>query len=209
MCIRDRFLVALVLLMWDYRRHYRQLEYAAFMDPVTGIGNNAAFQFQCRALLRGAPPSSYCMVLLNLVNFKLINQGFGIEAGDRTLRYIARMLEGSIETGEAAARADSDNFFLCMQNSDPAQIQQRLRGILEKINSFDREAWGSYQLSFRSGIYIIDDPAMEITIMQDRAKTAYKNAGSEAVSYTHLDVYKRQRSYRGPGYPGSGRIPHH
>lgn len=48
------FILFFLVVVRVYRSHYRQLELIAYVDPVTGGMNNAAFQAKCRKVLKGA-----------------------------------------------------------------------------------------------------------------------------------------------------------
>lgn len=169
------FILILIVFVKIYRGHYRQLHNAAFVDRVTDGMNNAAFQLRCEKLLRQAPPNTYAVALLNIKSFKLINETYGSQDGDDTLRYVMRVLRGSVGEDEAAARADADNFFLCLRESDPAVIKRRLRKMIHTINGFRQNPNEPYTIIIQSGVYIVSDPSLEITVIQDRAKTACQN----------------------------------
>ena len=84
------FFIFLFAVYRFYHIHRLQLERLAFVDPVTGGRNNAAFQLKYRELARGMEPGTYTVVLLNVKNFKLINERFGSLTGNRILGYIYR-----------------------------------------------------------------------------------------------------------------------
>lgn len=170
------FWVLLVVLFRTDRRHYRQLEELSLVDHVTKGMNNLAFQIHCTQLLEGAAPNTSAIALLNIKNFKLINENFGSADGDRVLLHVMRVLEKSVDEDEVAARADADNFFLYLRESDPDAIRVRLGKITEMVNSYFCSGMEErHHLTIQQGVYVIDDPSLEITVMQDRAKTAYQN----------------------------------
>ena len=160
-----------------YNEHRRQLEKIAFTDPVTGGANNAAFQMQYRELSKSMEPFTYAVVLLNVKGFKLINERFGINAGNGFLSYIYQNAERHMDTGrgEFAARVESDHFFLCINEHEPELIQSRLDSLIRDINSFRDTQLPCCQLSFRQGACIVEEPEMEITLLQDRARLAYQS----------------------------------
>ena len=166
------FLIILSVLYKTYRRHYQQMQQLAFTDNLTGAMNNSAFQLRCSELLKSAPPSTYAVVSLNIKDFKLINEGFGSTEGNLTLRYIMRVLSKHVSREELAARAKADHFFLCLKENEPSIIRERLQDIIADINSFNSEATEPYYLTIQPGVYVIDDPSLEITVIQDRANTA-------------------------------------
>ena len=166
------FALLLVLLTRFNSAHKRQLERIAYVDPVTGGRNNAAFQAGYRRLTAGAPGGSYTVALLNVKGFKLINERFGIEAGDRVLRQIHQALCRRLGPQEIAARGESDQFFLCLAEGGQEAVRQRLQAMIADINAHLGLPDGDFALSFFQGACLVDNPALEVTIVQDRARTA-------------------------------------
>ena len=70
-----------------------------------------------------------------------------------------------------------------MKENDPDTIRGRLRTIAETINDrikiFDSEHETPFKLILRQGVYVVDDPSLEITIIQDRARTACWNRAAQ------------------------------
>lgn len=190
------FLVILLYLIRLYRRHYRQLAQVALRDSVTGGMNNAAFQLRAEELLRAAPANSYSVALLNIHNFKLINENFGSGEGNRTLCRVMRVLEAHLQEQEAAARGDADNFFLCLRESDPQVVRQRLQELVDGINTFDEGDGAPYHLSFQRGAYLVDDRELEITVIQDRVKTACRASTDDEGTCVFYDAALTQQLQR-------------
>ena len=170
------FLFAVFRFYNDYRK---QLERSAFTDPVTGGMNNAAFQMKFGEMSHIIKPFEYAVVLLDVNGFKMINERFGIDTANDILRYFHRVLERHMreDAQEFAARSESDHFLLCLKEHDPETIRTRLDRIIEDINSFRGVDLPCQQFSFKQGACFVEDPAMEITLLQDRARAAYQNQG--------------------------------
>ena len=169
------FVVILVILIKIYRKYFRHLEQIAFTDRITGGDNNNFFQLKCEKLLQAAPPNTYCIVLFNIKNFKLINENFGSYEGNNTLRHVMTVINRHVTKDEPAARSEADNFFLCLKEHDEETIKHRLEEIVTDINSFNQALEEPYYLTIQRGAYIVSNPFLEITVIQDRAKTACRN----------------------------------
>lgn len=169
-------LLGLVLLFYkSYRKHFQKLEKIAFTDPVTGGMNGAAFSLRCKELLEASSPSSYCVVALNIFDLTLINESFGSVERDKTLRYVMQVLQGAVAQDEAAAYAARDYFFLCLRESDPDNILRRLTELVQRINAFNADLQEPYYLRIQQGVYIVEEPGQDTTIIRDRALTACRN----------------------------------
>lgn len=191
----------LALIIVTFRRNRRQLEKSAFVDPLTGGMNNAAFQQSCRRMLEQKPPSTCTVILLNVRDFKLINEFFGISAGNDILRYIYQTLQEYIRPGELVARGEADNFFLCLEEADPEIIQQRLEKMTGKARRFRNSGDERYVLSFQEGAYLVEDPSVEVPIIQDRARIACQrqNRSDQCMFYSRdlTETLRREQELAG------------
>ena len=157
-----------------YHSHRMQLERLAFEDPLTGGANQAAFELRYRELAPGMKPGIYTIAVMDVRHFKMINERFGIHAGNRVLAYLYRVMEGHLreDQGEFMARSESDRFFLCLRGCGYQEIRDRLDGIIRDINSFCNPDLPGYTFSFRQGACLVEEPGQEIAILQDRARLA-------------------------------------
>jgi diguanylate cyclase (GGDEF)-like protein len=76
----------------------------AVTDPLTGLANRAGLD---RALDRDEP---FGMLLIDLDDFKLINDAYGHAAGDAVLAQVADLIRGTIRRADTAARIGGDEF---------------------------------------------------------------------------------------------------
>ncbi|MBB5142531.1 sensor domain-containing diguanylate cyclase [Desulfovibrio intestinalis] len=90
-------LLCFIFLTWRVYRltewRDRQLQKLAFVDPVTGGINSHRLRLEATALLHEHPNMVFAIWLADIKNFKFYNKMLGVEAGDRELRRIARVLE--------------------------------------------------------------------------------------------------------------------
>ncbi|MCE5344310.1 MAG: diguanylate cyclase [Eubacteriales bacterium] len=172
----------------DEIRHQSELRYIADHDVLTNICNKAAFYRKTKAMLDKAPDTEFVMISFDIEKFRLINDIFGHEEGDRLLRYIAQRMQTLYAGSATYSRIDADNFTLCMPY-DPDQIKQQ-------SVEFDREL-KDYGLPFEIllvfGLYIIDDRSLPVSIMHDRAEMAKRTVkGNYVQRYAFYDDQLRK-----------------
>lgn len=173
------FSLILAAMCGIYYSHRRQLEHIAFVDPLTGGMNSARFQYACRHTLDGAKPGAFTVVSLNLMDYRLINEIFGPNEGNDTLRHVMRMLERRIRSDEAAARGEAGHFFLCLHEHREDAVIARLEEIRADVNAFNAQRETPYYLTLLAGAYLVQEPGLDITVMQDRADAARKSKPAE------------------------------
>ena len=105
--------------------------------------------------LTEAEPPPFTIVLFNIKNFKLINENFGTEQGDKTLRYVYETLSGMLKPGEIVARSSADNFFLCLKEHSREVISARLEEMTKELNRFSKLIETPYHLTVLKGAYIV------------------------------------------------------
>lgn len=172
------FMSFLILLTRSYRSHRKKLEHLAFCDEVTGGGNNQDFCMRYRALCRQTDTRNYAFALLDVVNFKEINNKFGGEHGNAVLRYLYTVIDSLLDEGkgEFAARSEMDHFFLCLRESDKEGVQRRLELITDRINSFEGTQLPRHHLAFRMAACFVEDRAIDPFALEDRVRSVLKLA---------------------------------
>ena len=110
----------------------------AIRDPLTGLYNrDFVFENLEKILerLRRNDESSYCVAYIDLDRFKLVNDRYGHQEGDRVLRGIAGELLQSFRKGDIVGRVGGDEFLVIIYNCDLAKIEERLAQVRERVSS--------------------------------------------------------------------------
>jgi diguanylate cyclase (GGDEF)-like protein len=110
-------------------RLVRKLRDAAETDLVTGVYSHRHLQDRVRQetarAARAHSPLSLLMV--DLDDFKRVNDEHGHQAGDRVLRSIAGALRAAVRTSDVVARYGGDEFVVLMPDTDDAEARQVAR----------------------------------------------------------------------------------
>lgn len=122
----------------DRTRLQRELEHQAFHDALTGLPNRSLFgdrlEHAHQRLARGT--GCYAVLMVDLDNFKTVNDGLGHAAGDTLLVEVSRRLATVIRAGDTAARIGGDEFAVLLEDlAEPSAAERAADGIREALRA--------------------------------------------------------------------------
>lgn len=150
-------------MMQQEAEHLRNL---AENDILTGLYNRQMFYVKARETIEGAN-EPYDIVTVNMEHFKVVNELYGTQEGDRILIRIAEILQEELEGFTAVCgRLAADNFVICMPTvANTPEFRQKIQ---EKIKAYPL----NIRIAIRFGIYHIKDTKNDISNMCDKANLA-------------------------------------
>lgn len=143
------------------------------LDQLTGLYNKQFFIQKVQELLAENPEKKYDLLCVGIERFKLINDTYGIQQGDKVLQHIANLLMEACKEINICGRFGSDIFFGVLPHLD-AYTNEMFLPWFQKLKEYPLER----DIKLHCGIYMIHDVSMPITAMCDRAQLAAdKNRG--------------------------------
>lgn len=167
----------ITLILYIIRRKYvNQIENIAYLDSITNGINSTKFSMLVKPLISESPDSTYMMIAMNIKDFKLINDCFGSEKGNMTLKHLYNILYKNIdENEEFVCRHDADLFYLLIKNRPVLEALELLYKIEADTNYFNKNRENPYFLRLSVGIYTIENHNEDLITIQDHANTARKS----------------------------------
>ncbi len=136
-----------------------KLHHHAFHDGLTGLPNRSLFTERLDAAL--AADSPVVAMLVDLDDFKQVNDQWGHAAGDTLLREVARRLTACLRPRDTVARLGGDEFAVLLlpePDDDPGDIAAR---IVRSVEAPVAVEGGSVRVGASVGIAIATDPAKD------------------------------------------------
>lgn len=175
------FAILVVLLVLSYRGARKKLEDLAYSDELTAGINNTDFQLRYNVLQRKANPLEYSIVMLDINDFKLINEMGSFQKGDELIRYVYNAIVSTLDEKqfEFACRAEMDHFFICMHENSQEGIQAHINKIETLVNQAGKETTLGFHITFGQGACICDDAETDVSELEERARIAKQAATPE------------------------------
>jgi two-component system, cell cycle response regulator len=124
----------------EFKAYLDVCEEAAFTDHLTGLANRRRFERQLERevgrVLRFEHP--FCLLMIDIDNFKNLNDTFGHDAGDDAIRRIGRVLREGTRGIDLAARIGGEEFAVLLVEtgqSAGAEVAERLRVSIKALET--------------------------------------------------------------------------
>lgn len=116
------------------KRAQQHLEHLAYRDNLTGLGTRLTFIRSLEQRLTADSGASTCLLLVDIDNFKRINDSLGHTTGDKLLVSLALRLRNSLRPLGILARLASNEFAVQLDGIDQAQGQRLAEQVLETLS---------------------------------------------------------------------------
>lgn len=140
------------------QKRISSLEQLATTDDMTGLlnrrGFNEAFERELDRTNRRVSEGGL-LIMIDLDNFKAINDTYGHAAGDEALKLVAETLKRQIRTMDVAARMGGDEFVLLFANAGHNRALDRAQSLALKLNSLFLR-WQGETIPVRASIGVKD-----------------------------------------------------
>lgn len=144
-------------------------------DPVTGLWTFRTFQTQVSKEIernpKGAADGEFAICYCDVLRFKMVNDMFGVEEGDKLLKFMALLWkEYAGEEGEAC-RVEADRFVVFVHKKGE-ELEQMIKDYLKALSTYPIP----YEIICNIGVFVTTGERMSVRAMVDRAIIAHASA---------------------------------
>ena len=146
---------------------HAEAESNALTDPLTGLPNARylALRFEEEAARARRTDRTFQVVMLDLDEFKNVNDTHGHKAGDKMLRDVAQIIEGQLREYDFLARYGGDEFVALVQEVVGAQVEElcaRIEGAVSKFSlALGRNRFASVGISIGTATFGIHGETLD------------------------------------------------
>ncbi len=180
--------------VWSFRdvtereRFQSRLQHLADHDPLTGLLNRRRFEEEIsrQVSLAARYGSGGATLMLDLDDFKYVNDTLGHRAGDDLIGSVAELLRDRVRESDVLARLGGDEFALLLPRADEAEAVAVAEDLLEAVRRHRAMFRGQrVRITTSIGIGLVDDAVRtgeELLVQADVAMYEAKEAGRDRVS---------------------------
>ncbi|MBS4202237.1 GGDEF domain-containing protein [Bacillus sp. FJAT-49732] len=162
-------LIGAILLSLFIARWIGRPMFLAFHDSLTGLKNRAAFEDLVSDQLKKKDVNT-ALMMIDLDNFKLVNDRLGHSEGDRILKVTAEAIASFLSKKDSAVRIGGDEFGVIFANIQVEDLKKTALGMLNLMEQRFHDLPEEIDVSMSIGIAFADE--------QDNVDTLYAKADS-------------------------------
>jgi diguanylate cyclase (GGDEF)-like protein len=166
---------------YENARLFDQLHELATVDALSGVANRRHFFELAEGAFAARQPEALTLaaIMLDIDNFKHINDGYGHMVGDEVIREVARRLGHTMRDGDLLGRYGGEEFALIVTSElrDAEQLAERLRAAVGEAPV--RTAAGPLTVTVSVGLAVAQAGDRDLGIVLGRADVALYNAKAQ------------------------------
>lgn len=162
------FLVLLFYIIRAENQKKKEMECVLYIDNVTGGYSYARFCKEAQKILRNSE-SKIAYISMDIDKFKIVNELYGYEEGNKTLRFVWKIWKECSRQGEIFARFAADRFVALWFYKEREELETRIAYFQELLQQGVQQKQAEYNLHTTLGIYLIKDKNEDIQKMMNYA----------------------------------------
>lgn len=166
-----------------------RLERQAAIDPLTGLVTRRVLDEAAQSAMSGAASGAgTSLILLDVDNFKSINDRFGHPGGDQVLVELAQILNRSARSTDVTSRMGGDEIALLLPGCSIDDLRRRAHEIVEHVRSHVFEIEGHEAVSVSVSVGMAHAPSQAVDLRSlyataDQALYEAKRSGRDRVGF--------------------------
>jgi len=179
-------LIALSMTGSERYRREQQIARLAARDPLTALYNRRALDLRAPRLLAQVSPSQPgALLLIDIDNFKGVNDHHGHTSGDRLLIALSEMIRSLVPQGALAARLGGDEFVILLNPVSKEQVIELGSDLREQFQQLAAQTFATPErVTLSIGANLFDQPALSLAALIEQGDTTLyesKRGGRDSI----------------------------
>lgn len=126
-------------------------------DYLTGVSNRSNFEMALQnKIYKSTKDKTFSGIMIDINNFKSINDTFGHDMGDHALRATAKILVGCIRSNDLLSRYGGDEFCVILDIYDRDKLESIVKRINNCVDFYNEYSGKPFKLKFSMGYDVYD-----------------------------------------------------
>ncbi|MFJ2479821.1 GGDEF domain-containing protein [Pseudomonas sp. NPDC087598] len=184
-------LIALSMTGTERYRREKEIARLAARDPLTALYNRRALEMRAPRLLEGVSPKQPgALLLIDIDNFKLVNDQYGHTAGDRLLIALSELIRALLPRESLTARLGGDEFVILLANASNERIVELGNALREQFLTTSSQTFPTPDaVTLSIGATVFATPPASLTALIEQGDAALyesKRGGRNRIRLTGL-----------------------
>ncbi|MGH8385913.1 MAG: GGDEF domain-containing protein [Pseudomonas sp.] len=181
-------LIALSMTGTERYRREKQIARLAERDPLTALYNRRALEARApRLLAEMSSASPGALLLIDIDNFKLVNDLYGHTAGDRLLIALSEMIRAVLPKDALTARLGGDEFVILLSNASSARIDELGSALRKQFHDAASKTFITPEaVTLSIGANLFDRPPASLTALIEQSDAALYESKRGGRNRIHL-----------------------
>ncbi|NER60665.1 GGDEF domain-containing protein [Pseudomonas sp. MAFF212428] len=167
-------LIALSMTGTERYRREKQIARLAARDPLTALYNRRALEVRAPRVLEDVSSQRPgALLLIDIDNFKLVNDLYGHSAGDRLLVSLSEMIRAALPNGALAARLGGDEFIILLTHATREQVMALGGALREQFHKTASHTFTTPEaVTLSIGANLFDQPPASLAALIEQGDAA-------------------------------------
>jgi len=193
-------LIALSMTGTERYRREEQIALLAARDPLTALYNRRALEVRAPRLLgQVSTTRPGALLLIDIDNFKLVNDLYGHTAGDRLLVALSEMIRSVAPESALAARLGGDEFVILLSNATRQQVVGLGSALRDQFQRAASQAFATpAAVTLSIGANLFDQPPANLTTLIEQGDVALyesKRGGRNSIRLVDSTVASQEPTH--------------
>lgn len=193
-------LIALSMTGTERYRREEQIALLAARDPLTALYNRRALEVRAPRLLgQVSTTRPGALLLIDIDNFKLVNDLYGHTAGDRLLVALSEMIRSVAPESALAARLGGDEFVILLSNATRQQVVGLGSALRDQFQRAASQAFATpAAVTLSIGANLFDQPPANLTTLIEQGDVALyesKRGGRNSIRLVDTTVASQEPTH--------------
>lgn len=156
-----------------YQLENKKLRIKVHIDPLTGVYDDMTTQAMVKEIIKSYPGSKYGLIMIDLDDFKLVNDQFGHLEGDKALQFFASTVKSQFRQSDIIGRVGGDAFVIFMTDIPNVDVvESKAEQLMLSLRPNDDQDGYRQHMAISVGISLYPENGLDYTTLFKKADMA-------------------------------------